>query len=141
MTQAMHSLELLQETKRAFSNVRYSVVEAMVKLHEVKEYEVWKQVSPTWGEYVERELGISQSFASKLLTVNKHYLLAGIPQEKIANVDYECLYLATKTPGDTREQLERATLLSRRELKQSRNDEKPHEHEPITICRICALRL
>lgn len=135
-------MNLLDQTKEAFANVRSSVVVAMQKLHQVQEQEAWKEVSGSFSEYVESELGISQSFASKLLTVNRHYLIeAGYSPENITGIDYECLYLAAKTEGTPEQQLAKAQTLSRRELKEERNDEQPHEHLPITICKTCSLRL
>lgn len=133
---------LLQETKDAFANMRHSVLDAMVKLAQVKEQVAWEQVAPNWGQYVESELGISQSFASKLLTVHTNYfVLGGLSQEKLQGIDYECLYLAAKTEGTVEEQVAKARTLTRRELKEERNDDKPHDHEPVSICKICQIRL
>ncbi len=135
-------MNLLTETKQAFAKVRSSVVDAMQKLYQVKESGEWQAVASSFGEYVESELQISQGFASKLLTVNEHYLLAGVSQEKIAGIDYECLYLAAKTEGTLDEQIEKARTLTRRELKEERNEEVPCLHEDvIKICKACQIRL
>lgn len=134
--------KLLTDTKEAFANVRSSVVVAMQKLYQVREELAWREKAETWGEYVESELSISQSFASKLLTVNQHYLVeAGISPDKLAGIDYECLYLAASTEGSYEEQIAKAANLTRRELREERNEEQPHEHLPITICKTCSLRL
>lgn len=135
-------MSILEQTREAFANVRSSVVVAMQKLAFVKEQGLWEVIAPSWGEYVETDLGISQSFASKLVSVNNHYLVeGGFSPEKLEGIDYECLYLAAKTDGTPEEQLSKAKVLTRRELKESRNDDEPHEHEPITICKKCSLRL
>lgn len=134
-------MTLLDQTKEAFANVRSSVVFAMQRLYEVHERKLYETVADSWGAYVESELGISQSFASKLLSVNKHYLLGGVSPEKLESIDYECLYLAAKTEGSLEEQVEKARTLTRRELKEERNEETEHEHLPITICKTCSLRL
>lgn len=135
-------MTLLEQTREAFANVRSSVVVAMQKLYEVQQEDAWKEVSGSFSEYVQSELGVSQGFASKLLTVNRHYLVeAGYSPENIAGIDYECLYLAAKTEGTPEEQLAKARTLTRRELKEERNEEEQHEHEPISICRKCSLRL
>lgn len=135
-------IDLLETTKEAFANVRSSMVVAMQKLHQVREQGLWTQVASNWGEYVEAELGISQSFASKLLTVNKHYILeGGISPEKLAGIDYEKLYLARELTGTIEENVEKARTLSRLDLKQDKNDDTPHEHQIIQICKICNLRV
>lgn len=135
-------MTLLDQTKEAFANVRNSVVVAMQYLYAVREEGAWKEVASSFSEYVEGELNISQSFASKLLAVNQHYLIeAGVSPENIAGIDYECLYLAAKTEGSLEEQIEKARTLTRRELKEERNDIEPHDHEPISICKVCSLRL
>jgi len=134
-------IDLLETTKEAFANVRSSMVVAMQKLHQVREQGAWTQVAENWGEYVEAELGISQSFASKLLTVNKHYILeGGISPEKLAGIDYESLYLAVKTEGSTDEQVEKARNLSRSELKMERNELDEHEHTWVEFCTHCKVR-
>lgn len=135
-------MTLLEQTKKAFADVRSSVVVAMQKLYQVKEESAWESVASSWGEYVESELGISQGFSSKLLSVNKHYLLeANIAPEKIENIDYECLYLAAKTEGTPEEQVEKARTLTRRELKEERNDAEEAPHEHIPCCAVCRIRL
>jgi len=135
-------MTLIQEVKDAFANVRSSVEYAMQKLYAIKESGEWADVSDNWGQFVEAELGISQSFSSKLLSVNQHYLIeGGFSPEKIEGIDYECLYLAAKTEGTQEEQVARARTLTRRELKESRNDEDPHDHIPVSICKTCSIRL
>lgn len=142
MTQLTHNQILLREVKIAFDSYRGSTLVAMQKLWEVKESGVWQELSPTWSEFVESELGISQGFASKLLSVHKTYVLdGGYSQEKLAGIDYERLYLARGLEGTVEEKVEKARLLTRRELKEERNDEVPHEHIPIEICKTCSIRL
>jgi len=129
---------LLKETKEAFSIVRGSVVMAMQKLHAVHESDAWQGVCSSWSEYVESELGISQSFASKLLAVNKHYLVeGGYAPENIAGIDYESLYLAKSIPGTVEEQISMASTLSRKELKETKNDREPVPCDHKNCGRIC----
>jgi len=136
------TLELLRETKEAFANVRGSVVVAMQRLYKVHESDAWVGVCSSWSEYVESELGISQSFASKLLAVNKHYLIeGGLSPENITGIDYESLYLAKSIPGTVQEQTSMASTLSRRELKETKNDREETPHEHIPCCAICRIRL
>lgn len=135
-------MNLLQETKEIFSTLRSGIVVAMQKLYEVNRSEAWKEVSENWGDYVEGELGISHGFASKLLTTNRVYLVeGGLAPEKLEGIDYEKLYMARELPGSLEEKLEKARTLTRRELKEEKLDEEPHEHQPISICKVCQLRL
>lgn len=137
-TPSIYNPQLLDEAKRAFENVKGSIVVAMQKLYEVKECGAWEDVSSSWSEYCEAELGISQSFASKLLSVNKHYLVdGGYSPENISNIPAESLYLAAKTGGTVEEQLERARTLKRSELKIERNEIEPHTPEYVEYCKIC----
>lgn len=134
--------QLLQETKEAFANVRGSVVVAMQRLYKVHESDAWQGVCSSWSEYVESELGISQSFASKLLSVNKHYLVdGGLSPENISGIDYESLYLAKSIPGTIEEQTSMASTLTRKELKETKNDREPvpHEFERVCYCKVCGL--
>lgn len=144
MTTLTPTQTLLQETKQAFSMVKGSTLVAMQKLAEVKEKGAWESVSPNWGEYVEAELGISQSFASKLLTVHKAYLSdGGLQPLQLHGVDYERLYLARELPGTPEQRVAMAKTLSRRELKETKVENSDHEHTPktITVCDTCGMRL
>ncbi len=135
-------MNLIEETRAIFAGVRAGLVKAMQNLHAIKESGEWTTVASTWGEFLEDQLKISQGFGSKLLTVHNHYLLeANISPEKLEGVDYECLYLAAKTEGSPEEQIEKARSLSRRELREERNEKEPHEHLPIKICKVCSIRL
>lgn len=133
---------VIEKTKELLGGVRHSLVEVMCNLHALKERGGWEAHASSWGEFCESELNISQSFASKLITVANHYLIeGGFSPDKIEGIDYECLYLAAKTEGTPEEQVAKARTLTRRELKEERNDDEPHEHEPISICKHCSIRL
>lgn len=134
---------LLVLTKKAFETVKSSVIRAMQYLYVVKEEEAWKEVSGSFGEYVQSELGISQGFASKLLSVNQHYLIeSGLSPENIQGIDYEALYLAQKTEGTPEEQVEKARTLTRRELKEERVDGgHVHGEETVEIYKCCGMRV
>lgn len=135
-------MTLLDQTKDAFSTMKSSVIWAMQLLYQLRESGEWEQISETWTDFVTDELGLSQGFASRLLTVNRHYLVeGGLSADSLENIDHERLYLASHTGGNVEEQLAKARTLTRRELKEERNDEQPHEHVPITICKTCSLRL
>lgn len=132
----------LDEVIGLFRSFKSGVITMMQKLHQVKESGVWQERFSSWGEFVEAPegLGISQGFASKLLSVNRHYLLeANLSPEKLQGVDYESLYLAAKTEGTPEEQVEKARLLTRTELKQTKAEQTPHEPAYDTYCSHCWL--
>jgi len=132
------ALTILDETKKAFANYRESTIEAAACLYDVHTGEAWKEVAETWGTYVEQELGVSQSFASKLLTVYRHFCIEGnIPKKQLNGLDYEKAYLSAKLTGTVEEQLAKARSLTRGELKLEKNDEKPHTGQFGEYCNIC----
>ncbi len=136
-------MNLLQETKDAFSKLKGSVVEAMQLLYKVRESGEWQSVSETWTDYVRDELDISQGFASRLISVNNHYLIeGGLSPENIEGIDHERLYIAAQTDGSVEEQLAKARTLTRRELKEERV-EGGHVHgtEIIQIYKCCGMRV
>lgn len=126
---------IIDETKDLLSEVRGSLIKVAQNLYLIKEkYEDEK----AWGSFCEEELGISQSFASKLLTVNRVYLVeGGLSPEAIENIDYERLYLARNIEGSAELKAETARTLSRSEIKRNLNDEKPHNGEFGSYCNIC----
>jgi hypothetical protein len=137
-------MNLLDNTIALFKSFRSSMVTAMINLREIKETEQWRERFTSWGEFVESPdgLGISQGFASKLITTANHYLIqGGISPEKLEGIDYERLYMARALPGSVEEQVEKARVLTRRELKEEKNEEEEHQHEPIQICKTCHIRL
>lgn len=129
---------LLEETREAFANYRQTAIEAAACLYDVHVGGAWEQVATSWGEYVQNELQISQSFASKLLKVYTHFCIdGGLKRDSLLGVDYEKLYLSAKLEGTPAEQLEKAKVLSRQELKLEKNDEQPHVGEFGEYCKIC----
>ena len=112
-------------------------------------YKVWKENLwegrfSSFGEYIESPegLGKSQGYASKLRNVEEHYVIdGGLSQENIAGIDTESLYLAARLPGTPEEQVAMARTLTRRELKETANDDTPCEHEIVRMCRRCSLRV
>lgn len=122
------------------------MVQAMKNLHLLKESGEWQERFDTWGEFVESPegLGISQGFASKLLTVHRTYLLeGGMDENAIAGIDYERLYAARSLPGTPEEKVAMAKTLTRRELKETKNEAEGHEHSGKTyqIHACCGIRV
>lgn len=129
--------DVIAETKTLLGAVRGSLIRVAQNLGRIKET---YQDEKSWGSFCEEELGISQSFASKLLTVNRVYLVeGGLAPEKIENIDYERLYLARNIEGSAELKAETARTLSRSEIKRNLNDEKPHKGEFGSYCKVCWL--
>lgn len=136
-------MTLLDQTKDAFSTMKSSVIWAMQLLYQLRESGEWEQISETWTDFVTDELGLSQGFASRLLTVNRHYLVeGGLSADSLENIDHERLYLAAQTDGTVEQQVEKARLLNRRELREEKID-SGHIHEPetIEIYKCCGMRV
>lgn len=135
---AMRKNGLVYQTRELLHAVRGSLIRVAQNLYQIKSSGQFEN----WGDFCQNELDISESFASKLLTVNRVFLLeAGISPEKLEGIDYEKLYAASKLEGTPEEKLAKAQTLTRRELKEEKNEEDIHDHEPITICKRCSLRL
>lgn len=145
LTTLTESQTLLQEAKMAFTMVKGSTLVAMQKLYAIKEQGIWSEVAENWGEYVERELGISQSFASRLLTVHRVFLTeGGLQPLQLQGIDVDKLYMAKDLEATAEEKVSMAKTLTRLELKQTKGIDDPnHVHVPktITICDSCGMRL
>lgn len=135
-------MNLIEQTKEAFLILKSSVITAMQLLYQLRESGEWQQVSSTWSDFVKDELGLSQGFASRLLSVNQHYLVeGGVSPEKLAEIDHEKLYLAAQTEGTVEEQIEKARLLNRRELREEKIDGGHiHDSETVEIYKCCGMR-
>lgn len=132
----------LESCKYLFSQAKERVAEAMPLLHQIFKEGLWSSGYSSFGEYVD-ELGISRSYASRLITVWEHYAIQGGVSE-LNEVDPDRLYLALKLPGSAEEQLEKARLLSRSEIKSEaamKEDGDEHDCEMIQVCRICWKRM
>ncbi len=128
----------VQQTKDLLNAVRGSSITIGMNLYEIKQ-ELPKEME--WRDFIREQFDISESFASKLMTVYKVFVLeGGISPAKLESVDSEKLYLARDLDGDIEEKLEKAKLLTRRELKEEKTDEDGHEHEWIEVCKKCSIR-
>lgn len=137
-------MNLLEKTEQLFHSARLSFIEAAAALYEVRETKAWENEYETWQDYLQT-INVSQSQASKLLSVFAHYAIEGrLSHAKLAETDVEKLYLATSLEGTPKEQATKAALLSRSEIRaQQVYEETGNEHDclPMTICTICHKRL
>jgi len=134
------STTVLEKCVTCFTAARQNLIEGAKYLHEISHAKLWQDNYNSFGEFVEQECQISQGFASKLISVYEHYLVAGgVSQRNLENVDAEKLYLASKLPGTPEEQLTKALTLSRGELKQQKQFEDTGAEctHPSLICAKC----
>ena len=114
-------------------------------LYKVHQEGSWQGRFSSWGEFVESPYGLnkSQGWASKHLTIHKHYSLkGGLSSEALEGIATESLYLAASTNGTPEQQVEKARTLSRRALKESREDDgHVHSGEIVSIHKCCGLRI
>ncbi len=106
----------------------------------------WEGRFSSWGEFVESAGGLnkSQGWASKHLAIHKHYILeGGLSPEKLEGAATESLYMARTLPGTPEEQVSISRTLTRREIKETRQESDGHVHIPktLTICEECGIRL
>lgn len=137
--------ELVKRTIELFTKVRGSIVEAAEALYSVQETGAWSDNYDTFGEFCEQGAKITPGFASKLLKVWRHYAVGGgVSPRNLAGVDSERLYLAINLQGSPKEQLEKAKVLSRVELKQElavKAGVECQHPEIIQICATCHVRI
>lgn len=133
---------IVEQTKELLHAVRGSLVHVAQNLHVIKTSGEWQNHASSWGEFCEDTLQVSQSQASKLLAIHQYFVIeCGKSVDDLAGIDYEKLYAVKSLTGSVEDQLTKARTLSRRDLKEEKNDEEPHEHVPIEICKVCSIRL
>lgn len=138
--------DILREAIKCFQSARQKVAEGMKYLYEISEKELWNNGEyNSFAEFCETGCGISKGFASKLLTVYKHYVIEGkVSQRNLSEVDPEKLYLAVSLPGSHDKQLVKAETWTREELRDelASGDDGDCKHENIIkICTRCKKRV
>lgn len=131
--------ELVENTRALLNAVRGSSIKIGQNLYEIKQSLPKDQ---DWGDFLRDQFDISEGFASKLMTIHRVFVLeGGVSQEQLEGIDGEKLYIAAKLEGSPEEKIAKARVLTRRELKDEKNEEAPHEHIPVSICKVCSIRL
>lgn len=130
----------LESAIACFQGVRTKISEGMKHLYDIAESKLWDNGQySSFGEFVEEGCGISESLASKLLKIYKHYAVeGGIEYARLSNTDSEKLYLAIGLPGTPEEKLNRAEMLTRRDIKDSLAVKDGVECTHDTLIQICA---
>lgn len=122
--------------------------EFMVRLHAVFAAKTWEAKASTWTEFVQADLDISPTAATKMLKTHEAFLLSGSLKESDLDqkgVTLDKLYtgiplLQESSPKET---LEKIKLLSLPELRDELAEAKygVHEHElgeeRYAICKVC----
>lgn len=136
---------VLERAAKCFTSARQSVMDGTPLLHEIREKRLYDGRYASFGEYVEQECQISQSFAAKLCKVYEHYVIqGGVARAQLKEVDSEKLYLAISLPGTPDFQAVRAQTWSRAEIKAelaSNGGEECLHTEQVTICAHCHKRI
>ena len=134
---------LVEQTKELLHAVRGSLIHVGANLYQIKTSEEWKQYETTWGAFCEGTLQISQSQASKLLSIHEHFVLkGGMDTKELEGVDYEKLNTARSLSGSPQEQLAKAKTLSRSELREEKVDDGHiHSGEIVQIHKCCGMRI
>ena len=131
--------ELVENTRSLLNAVRGSSVRIGENLYNIK---AQLDKDTDWGDFLRDEFDIGESFASKLMKIHQVLVIeGGVSQEDIEGIDGEKLYLVAGLEGSAQERVSMARTLTRREIKEQRNDQKPHEHIPVAICKICSIRI
>lgn len=123
--------------------------EFMVRLHAVFATKTWEAKASTWKEFVQSDLDISPTKATKMLKTHEAFLLSGSLKESDLDqkgVTLDKLYtgiplLQESSPKET---LEKIKLLSLPELRDELAEAKYGVHEPDLgmerwgKCKICS---
>lgn len=134
------TLTVLNECKELFQKARGSVVEAMPLLYKIASENLWEEKYSSFGEFCD-DCGISRSQAGRLVKVYSSYIIeGGLKPREIRAVDADKLYLALGLPGSTESRLNKASTLSRNELREElavKENGEEHDHDYHLYCSIC----
>ena len=129
-----------------FQGARRNIVAGMSYLYQVDKENLWEGKYSSFSEFVEQDCQLSKGYASKLVQAWEHYVITGgVSEYKLQDIDAEKLYLAMRLPVAPEQQVIRAGLWSRSELKQelasTPEGDCQHDCEHITICSRCSKRV
>lgn len=132
--------DLISSTRDLLNAVRGSSIKIGENLHLIKQN---TDASVNWGDLLRDEFDISESFASKLMSIYKGFVVeGGMPREALEGIDSEKLYLALKLDGTAEEKIAKAQTLTRRDLREERVDDgHVHSGETVLIHKCCGMRV
>lgn len=131
---------LIDQTRDLLNAVRGSSIKIGENLYTIKQN---LEAGVDWADLLRDEFDISESFASKLMSIHKVLVVeGGISQEKLEGIDGEKLYLALKLEGTAEEKVAKAQTLTRRDLREERVDDGHiHSGETVEIHKCCGMRV
>jgi hypothetical protein len=139
MTALFAILNLIEETRSLLNAARGSSIKIGENLYTLKQS---LEAGTDWGDLLRDEFDISDSFASKLISIHRVFVVeGGLSPAKLEGIDGEKLYLALKLDGTAEENVAKALKLTRRELREERADDDGHIHEAVEICKTCGIRM
>lgn len=138
-------MNLLTECRNVFQDARKSIFEGIALLHKISTEKLWDGSYSSFGEYVEQELQLHPTQASRYLKAYEHYVLQGkVSLARLNSTNPERLYWASNLKGNVDEQLTRAESWTvreiRDELSSSEKGDCQHDHL-IQICAKCNKRI
>lgn len=127
----MLPINVLKEAQECFTDARNRIAEGSEHLYKISQEKLWDNGQYSgFGEFCEAGCGISASFGSKLIKVYEHYVVnGGLSPLKLGSVDSEKAYLAIDLPGHAEDQIMKADILTRQELKAQLSEDKYGEHD------------
>jgi len=138
-------MTILEQCKEVFQNARKSVFEGVALLYEISEKRLWEGTYSGFGEYVEAELQLHPTQASRYLKAYEHFVLKGKQDlAQLNQINPERLYTAMALSMPVEQQLTRAAMWSVRQIKDelASNEHGDCQHlETIHLCVKCHKRL
>lgn len=136
---------VLEEAADHFKSARTNILIGASLLYQIASERLWEAKYAKFGDYLEGECQISESYASKLIKSYKHYVVdGGLSPRNLEDTDLEKLYLAISLTGTPVQQAIKAETLTRSEIKAelSEKDGVECQHlQTLTICASCHARV
>lgn len=126
----MKPIQYLRDTIKMVSHIESSFIELGMRLLKISDEKLYLGEYDTFNDFL-LEANIKPAVASKLISVNKTFLVEGkVSPEKMASIGYSKLYEAipfVETEGVTMA-LAKAQTLSRNEIVEEKRQIKSGEH-------------
>lgn len=134
----------VDECISVFNKGRKLTIEAMVRLYSVFVAKTWESKASTWTEFVEVDLQISGTSASKMIGVYEKFLLTEtLKPAQLENTTIDRLYAAIPLLKDNslKEVLVIAETLNPEDIRKTiKGEPEKHVHKWIEICAICKIK-
>lgn len=86
----IENVELIRETRELVKGMRADMAKVARNLYYLYSHpETWEGRHDSWGDFLEKEIGLDQGFASRLRTNYEHYVIeGGLSDKQIQGVDH-----------------------------------------------------